>query len=681
LEVERETIQGKLYFFRYPVEGGEFIPVATTRPETVLADTAVAVHPDDTRYKHLIGKTATVPMMDRAIPVIADEYVEMEFGTGALKVTPGHDFNDHIVGERHNLPVINVMNKDATMNENAGPYAGLDRFECREKIWADMTDKGLTIEARDYETTVPISQRGGEIIEPLVSEQWFVNIQPLADKAIAAVRDGTIKIVPERFEKVYFHWLENIQDWCISRQLWWGHRIPAWYHSETGEIRVLRDGPPDDSGKWEQDPDVLDTWFSSGLWPFSTLGWPQETPDMDRYYPTSVLETGYDILFFWVARMIMMGLWFTDKPPFTTVYLHGLVRDEKGDKMSKTKGNVVDPLDTVDEYGTDAVRFNLLTGSTPGNDMNLSIPKVEHSRNFGNKLWQMARFIQSNLEGEEPIGPPDAASLDLPGRWIMSRLTTLVETVDRLFENYQYAEAGRQILEFAWDEFAPSYIEISKHVLYGDDDAAKSVTRQALVYVMDTLLRLLHPYMPYITEEIWQHLPHQGDALIVAQWPQSTSEYDAEAENALGLLITLVQEVRLVRNEYGVDPGKRINAFADPGSYADALRDYGYVLARLCNVESVDVTASPPEQAAAIVVADVTLYLPLQDMVDFEAERSRLQKELDNLVNQIEGSERQLANENFVSRAAPEVVQRVRDKLDDLQSSRSVVEERLKVLG
>ena len=681
LEVENETIEGKLYYFRYPVEGGESIPVATTRPETVLGDTAVAVHPDDPRYKHLVGKTAYVPMLERPIPVIADDYVEMEFGTGALKVTPGHDFNDHIVGERHNLPVVNVMNKDATMNEHAGPYAGLDRFECREKLWADMDEAGLTIEVKPHEMTVPISQRGGEIIEPLVSEQWFVKIQPLADKAIQAVRDGTIEIVPERFEKVYFHWLENIQDWCISRQLWWGHRIPAWYHSETGEIRVLRDGPPDDSGQWEQDPDVLDTWFSSGLWPFSTLGWPDETPDLARYHPTSVLETGYDILFFWVARMIMLGLWFTDQPPFTTVYLHGLVRDERGEKMSKTKGNVVDPLDTIDEYGADAVRFNLLTGSTPGNDMNLVISKVEHSRNFGNKLWQMARFIQSNLDGEEPIGKPDVAALDLPGRWIMSRLTTLVETVDRLFENYQYAEAGRQILEFAWDDFAPFYIEISKHVLYGDDDAAKSITRQTLVYVMDSILRLLHPYMPYITEEIWQHLPHEGEALIVAAWPESPTAYDEAAEDALALLIGLVQEVRLVRNEYGVDPGKRISAIADPGSYADALQRYGYVLSRLCNVASLDVNGSAPEQAASIVVADVTLYLPLQDMIDFEAERGRLQKELDNLVKQIEGSQRQLANENFVNKAKPDVVQRVRDKLDDLQASRAVVEERLKSLG
>jgi valyl-tRNA synthetase len=377
----------------------------------------------------------------------------------------------------------------------------------------------------------------------------------------------------------------------------------------------------------------------------------------------------------------MMGLWFTDKPPFTTVYLHGLVRSENGEKMSKTKGNVSDPLDTIDEYGTDAVRFNLLTGSSPGNDMNLSIGKVEHSRNFGNKLWQMARFIQSNLEGEEPVGQPDIAALDLPGRWIMSRLTGLVETVDRLFETYQYAEAGRQILEFAWDEFAASYIEISKHVLYGEDDAAKTVTRQTLVYVMDTILRLLHPYMPYITEEIWQHMPHEGEALIVAPWPTSPAAIDDDAENALALLIGLVQEVRLVRNEYEVDPGKRINAVADPGSYADALRDYGYVLARLCNVESIDVDASPPEQAASIVVADVTLYLPLQDMVDFEAERTRLQKELDNLVKQIDSSERQLANENFVSKAAPDVVQRVRDKLDDLQASRSIVEDRLKALG
>jgi len=681
LEVENEERDGFMYFFNYPVEGGAVIPVASTRPETILGDTAVAVHPEDERYRHLIGKTAYVPMLNRPIPVIGDEYVDREFGTGALKVTPGHDFNDYQIGQRHGLEIITVLNKDATMNENAGQYVGLDRFECREKLWADMQAAGMTIEKKAHRYTLPISQRGGEVVEPMISEQWFVKIQPLADRAIEAVRSGAIKIVPERFEKVYFHWLENIEDWCISRQLWWGHRIPAWYHQETGEIRVVRQGPPDDSGKWEQDPDVLDTWFSSGLWPFSTLGWNQQTPDLARFYPTAVLETGYDILFFWVVRMIMMGLWFTDKPPFHTVYLHGLVRDEFGQKMSKTKGNVIDPLVMVDQYGADALRFTLLTGSAPGNDMNLAESRIEYSRNFGNKLWQMARFIQQNLASDAPPAPPDPHTLDLPSRWILSRLTGLIENVDRLFESYQYAEAGRQILEFAWDEFAPFYIEISKHLLYGDDPAAKEQTRAVLVGVLDALLRLLHPYMPYMTEEIWGHLPHEGGALIVAAWAKSPQAADPDAETTMGVLLQLVQDVRLVRNEYNVDPGKRLHVYAAGGAYAAALRDYGYIFARLCNIASIDLETPPPAQSAVVVAADVTLYLPLEDMIDLGAERARLQKELENLQKQIESSEKQLANENFVSKAAPEVVQKMRDKLADLSASRLALQERLAGLG
>lgn len=680
LEVESKDIDGKLYYFRYPVEGGAFIPVATTRPETILGDTAVAVHPEDDRYKDFIGKKALVPMLNREIPIVGDEYVEMEFGTGALKVTPGHDFNDYDIGQRHNLEIINIMNKDATLNDKAGPYAGMDRFEARKKLWDDMTEAGLTDEVKPHQMTVPISQRGGEIVEPLISEQWFVKIQPLADKAIEAVRTGAIKIVPERFDKVYYHWMENIQDWCISRQLWWGHRIPAWYHQETGEIVVSRDGAPDDSGKWEQDPDVLDTWFSSGLWPFSTLGWPENTPDLQRFYPNSVLETGYDILFFWVARMIMSGLWYTDAPPFHTVYLHGLVRDEQGRKMSKTLGNVVDPIDVIEEYSADAMRFTLLTGSSPGNDMNLSMSDVEYSRNFGNKIWQMARFIQSNITDDTVYSKPDTTTLDMPSRWILSRLSKLVDNVNRLFEGYQYGEAGRQIRIFAWDEFAPFYIEISKHILYGDDDAAKAQVRQTLLYTLDTLLRLLHPYMPFITEEIWQHLPHEGETISLASWPYALGLADDTAEAEMDVLLDLVQGIRTVRNEYNVDPGKRITAIAEAGSQYDNLRQHAYVLGRLCNIEDVDVDATPPEKSATIVALDATLYLPLEDMVDLAAERERLQKELDNILKQIGSSEKQLANENFVTKAAPDVVQRVRDKLTDLQASQTAVEERLRSL-
>ena len=415
LEVEREEEQGKLYYFNYPVGDDEFIPVATTRPETILGDTAVCVHPEDNRYKHLIGKTAYVPILNRPIPVIADEYVDREFGTGALKITPAHDFNDYEIGQRHNLQFINVLNKDATMNAEAGPYEGLDRFVCREKLWADMTALGLTIKIEDHTMVVPRSQRGGEVVEPMISTQWFLKIQPLAEKALAAVRDGRIKIVPERFEKVYFHWLENIEDWCISRQLWWGHRIPAWYGSK-GEIYVGKQPPKGDG--WTPEEDVLDTWFSSGLWPFSTLGWPQETPDYKRFYPTTNMETGYDILFFWVARMIMMGLWFTDDAPFRTVYLHGLIRDKFGRKISKTLGNTIDPLELIDKYGADPLRFTLVTSGTPGNDINLDEDRIEANWKFVNKIWQMTNFVTSNLDGDLSLGLPPVSELDLPSRWI-----------------------------------------------------------------------------------------------------------------------------------------------------------------------------------------------------------------------------------------------------------------------
>ncbi len=552
LEVEYEERNDFLYYFKYCLKDAPhtFIPVATTRPATILGDSAVAVHPEDPRYAHLIGKLVVVPMLDRTIPIIGDEYVDREFGSGALKITPGHDPHDYEIGNRHNLPVINIMNRDGTLNANAGPYADLDRFVARKQLWADMESAGLVIKTEPYRHTVPIGQRGGDLIEPLVSEQWFVKIQPLAEKALQVVRDGRIKIVPERFEKVYFHWLENIQDWCISRQLWWGHRIPAWY-SEDGEVVVSRQGPPRDGRTWRQEEDVLDTWFSSGLWPFSTLGWPQATPDLARYYPTSVMETGYDILFFWVARMIMMGIWFTGEIPFHTVYLHGLVRDENGQKMSKTKGNVIDPISTIDTYGADALRFTLLTGSTPGQDMNLSEERIRSNRNFGNKIWQMARFVTSNLDGEAPCGPPPTENLSLPDRWILSRLHGLIEDVQRLFDTFQYGEAGRQVYEFLWGEYADWYIEISKETLFGEDVAAKSRVRRVLVYVLETSLRLLHPFMPFLTEEVWQYLPHDGEALIMAAWPETLPAYrDTGSEDTMKALIEFIRGIRNIRAEY-----------------------------------------------------------------------------------------------------------------------------------
>ncbi|MBZ0286942.1 MAG: valine--tRNA ligase [Anaerolineae bacterium] len=681
LEVEREEEQGKLYFFKYPVEGGEFIPVATTRPETILGDTAVCVHPDDDRYKHLIGKTAYVPVLGRPIPVIADDYVDREFGTGALKITPAHDFNDYEIAQRHKLKFISVLNKNATMNAGAGPYEGLDRFACREKLWSDMTALGLTIKVEEHTMVVPRTQRGGEVVEPMMSTQWFLKIQPLAEKAIAAVRDGRIKIVPERFEKIYYHWLENIEDWCISRQLWWGHRIPAWY-GPNGEIHVGTQPPKGDG--WTPELDVLDTWFSSGLWPFSTLGWPEDTPDLQRFYPTSVLETGYDILFFWVARMIMMGLWFTDDVPFNTVYLHGLIRDKFGRKISKTLGNTIDPLERVDKYGADPLRFTLVTSGTPGNDINLDEDRIESNWKFVNKIWQMTNFVLSNLDGDVPPGIPPAQELDLPSRWIVSRLNRLVGSVQYLFDVYQYGEAGRQVYDFLWGEFADWYIEISKYPLYEGDAKAKENTRRVLVHVLDTALRLLHPYMPFVTEEIWGHIPHQGEALIIAKWPVSDKAYlDEKAEADMNTLMDLVRGIRNVRAEYNVDPAKRITAVMNAGGQKANIEKYGYLFARLCNVFEVTLLAAKataPDDSASVVVSDVTAYLPLAGLIDVAAECERLTKEQAKLNDQIAKAKNMLSNDQFVSRARPDVVERERTKLADLQTSAAQIGERLAAL-
>jgi len=687
LEVEREEEAGHLYYFTYPVEGGGGIPVATTRPETILGDTAVAVHPEDERYAHLIGGTALVPMLNRPIPIIADEYVDRTFGTGALKITPGHDPNDYEIGQRHSLPVLNILNEDATLNANAGRYAGLDRFEARARLWADMEAAGLTIKVEPHRHAIPRSQRGGEIVEPMISTQWFVKIAPLAGPAIDAVRAGRIRIVPEHFERVYFNWMENIEDWCISRQLWWGHRIPAWHCADCGQITVARQDPDRcahcHSANITQDPDVLDTWFSSGLWPFSTLGWPDQTPDLTRYYPTDVMETGYDILFFWVARMIMLGLWFTGQAPFHTVYLHGIVRDEHGQKMSKTKGNVLDPIETVERYGADALRFALLTGSAPGADMNLAESRIEYGRNFGNKVWQMARFVWSNLEGYTPQPVTNPATLDLPSRWILSRLHGLIGSVQRLYDTCQFSEAGRQILDFLWNEFADWSIEIAKNALYGGEAEARERALDVLMHVLDRSLRLLHPYMPFITEEIWRFLPVDERPLILASWPSADPRFvDPAAEAEFGVLIELVRGIRNARAEYRVTPGAQITALVDPGTRRNLIEAHRHVFARLCNVGTIRLIdgANAPEKAATVVVADVTVYLPLAELVDLDAERARLEAERAQLDEQLQRSGALLANESFIARAKPEVVQRERDKHAALTASRQAVLERLNTL-
>ena len=700
LEVEYSQEAGKLYYFRYMIAGGdEFIPVATTRPETILGDTGVAVHPDDARYQKFVGKKAIVPILGREVPVIADDYVDREFGTGALKITPGHDPNDYEIGLRHNLAFINVLNKDATINENGGIYEGMDRFECRKKLWADMEAANLVIKVEPYQMKVPRSQRGGEVVEPMISTQWFIDIKPMAEAALDAVKDGRIEIIPERFKKVYYNWMENIQDWCISRQLWWGHRIPVWYCEDCNEMTVAREDPAEcahcGSANLRQDPDVLDTWFSSGLWPFSTLGWPDKTPDLNYFFPTSVMETGYDILFFWVARMIMSSLEFTGEIPFHTVYLHGLIRDEHGQKMSKTKNNVIDPLEVMDELGTDALRFTLLVGSTPGNDMNLSLKKVEANRNFANKLWNAGRFLIGNLD-VMPSAPQAEPDWTLADSWIWARLKILTETVNRLFESYQFGEAGRQIYDFFWTEFADWYIEIAKSQIAEGGDRA-FYTIQTLVKVFDTCLRFLHPFTPYVTEALWGHLkeacmtaspllvPYDGweDALIIARWPEPLpfEGWENRAVEEFNLIQEMVREIRNIRAEYKVQPGNKIACVISGGAKAEMLKKQRKIFELLAGIDPdqlsvIEETRPPSDDEVTLVVSPVEISLPLAGLVDVEAERDRLEKELAEAQSQINRLEKLLASP-FAQKAPADVVEKEQEKLDSYQEMAERIRQQL----
>lgn len=702
LEVEYREEMGTLYTFKYPLEkSDEYIPVATTRPETILGDTAVAVHPEDERYRKFIGQTCLVPILKRSIPVIEDEYVDREFGTGALKITPGHDPSDYEIGKRHDLPIVNVLNKDATMSDAAGPYAGLDRYECRETIWADMEAAGLTIKTEEYLQQVPRSQRGGEIIEPMISTQWFVRMDSLATPAIEAVREGRIKIVPRRFEKVYFNWLENIRDWTISRQLWWGHRIPAWHCSDCGEITVAREAPTIcsacKSSNIARDPDVLDTWFSSALWPFSTLGWPAETEDLKTYYPTSLMETGYDILFFWVARMIMTGLEFTGQEPFHTVYLHGLVRAADGRKMSKTLGNVIDPLKIMDEFGTDALRFTLLTGSSPGQDLSLSMERLAANRNFANKLWNAGRLVINAVEAapEKPEADPARTASD---QWILGRMNQVIRDVDRLFARHQYGEAGRQIYEFFWSEFADWHLEISK-IQTGEGGDRAWLTARILVHIYHTTLRLLHPFMPFVTEELFGLLkttceghparfgPGDGweEALIIARWPDAGPEetWEAEGVAAFQPLKELVVAVRNLRAEKEVEAAQKIPIAIKAGNLAGFFEANRAALAWLARLdpEAVQIAADldPPEGSLPLVVGQIEAYIPLAGLRDPEQERLRITKELTAANDQVERLERLLSSE-FSKRAPAEVVGKERDKLAALQGTASKLKQQLAAL-
>jgi len=693
LEVEYSEEMGTLYYFKYPLadDSGDFIPVATTRPETILGDSAVAVHPEDPRYQRFIGKMVQVPVLGRAIPVVADAYVEREFGTGALKITPGHDPHDYEIGERHQLALINILNPDATLNENGGPYQGMDRYAARKALWEEMRAQGLVIKEEPYMMSVPRSQRGGEIVEPLVSTQWFVRMESLAKNAKAAVESGEVTFVPDRFTKVFHNWMDNIQDWCISRQLWWGHRIPVWYCQDCGEVIVARETPECcpkcGSASLEQDPDVLDTWFSSGLWPFSTLGWPEKTPDYEYFYPTSVLETGYDILFFWVARMIMDGVEFTGKAPFHTVYLHGIIRDEKGVKMSKTKNNAIDPLEVMDAMGTDALRFTLLVGSTPGNDMNISVKKVEANRNFANKVWNIGRFVISAVDraGEKPI---EAPVWTLPDSWIWARLKQVVNSVNALFENYQFGEAGKQIYEFFWSEFADWYLEASKRQLSEGGDRAY-FSAYGLAQVLDVMLRLLHPFTPYVTEALWGYLKQacldaglpmktkEGweEALILARWPERMEMEGWEDEIIKDFNTTqdLIRAIRNLRSEYKIEPSRKLHAVFVSAEQQILLESQKLVLCDLAGLDA-DLTEirveKPDEQSgmAGLVVNEIEIFVQLADAKDDAAEEDRLRKELAELESQVARLEGLLASP-FAQKAPDKIVQAEREKLETYKVS------------
>ena len=705
LEVEYSEEPGKLYYFKYMLKqetsevsqtSEAYIPVATTRPETILGDTAVAVHPEDERYRKFVGRKVLVPILGREIPVIADDYVMREFGTGALKITPGHDPNDYEIGQRHGLPVLSMLDSEAKVTAIGGPYTGMDRFECRKKMWADMQAAGLVIKEEAYTLNVPRSQRGGEIIEPMVSEQWFVKIASLAKEAEAAVRDGRIRIIPEHFEKVYYNWMENIKDWCISRQLWWGHRIPVWYCDDCGKQTCTREDPVQcaycGSKNIRQDPDVLDTWFSSGLWPFSTLGWPEETPDYKYFYPTSMMETGYDILFFWVARMIMDGLEFTGQVPFSKVYLHGLVRNEDGQKMSKSKGTGIDPLPVMEEFGTDALRFTLLVGSTPGNDTNLSLKKVEGNRNFANKIWNAGRFVISAINTLPPTALPSGegrrgeGDWSLADSWIWARLHALVREVERLFQAYQYGEAGRQIYEFFWNDFADWYVEVAKLQMQKED--SKGRTAATLVQVLDMCLRLLHPFTPFVTEELWGHLRRAvlqsplaalaadwPEALIVAAWPEAHAAEGWETGKMadFALIQDTIRSIRNLRAEKKVSPAKRIPATLVGGAKTNLIKEQSGMISTLAGLDISQFTVldsldAKPDNSLALVAGPVEIYIPLSGMLDLQEQRKRQEKELADIQQQIDRLEKLLGSD-FANKAPAQVVQKERERLAAFQDT------------
>ena len=641
--------------------------LATTRPETLLGDTAVAVNPNDERYKDLVGKTLILPIVHREIPVIADDYVETDFGTGVVKITPAHDPNDFEVGLRHNLEVINVLTDDAKIVDDYPKYAGMDRYEARKAIVEDLEKEGALVKIEEHVHNVGTCYRCGTTVEPRVSKQWFVKMKPLAEPAIEAVKKGDTKFVPQRFEKIYFHWLENIRDWCISRQLWWGHRIPAWYCADCGEITVSKTEPHCCShcgGKnIEQDPDTLDTWFSSALWPFSTLGWPDETEDLKHYYPTNTLVTGYDIIPFWVMRMMFSGLEQTGQVPFDTVLIHGLVRDSQGRKMSKSLGNGVDPLEVIDKYGADALRFSLATGNSPGNDMRYIEERVEASRNFANKIWNAARFILMNLKSDKVL-PIEPQSFALEDKWIISKYNTLVAEVTENLEKYELGMAVQKLYDFIWDVFCDWYIEICKSRLNGEDENAADTARSVLIYVFTGTLALLHPFMPFITEEIWQSLPHNGEALMISSWPVYSEKFEFTAEEeAFEKIMAVIKAVRNRRAEMNVPPSKKAKVCIAT-KFKDTFSEGTAYICRLAYASEVEIGDSFESDGAVRVITDsATVYMPMRELVDFSAELDRLKKELKKAEEDKEFFEKKLNNKGFVSKAPAAVVEQQRESL------------------
>ena len=670
-EVEYVDKPGHLWHMRYPLtDGSGYLVVATTRPETMMGDTGVAVHPDDERYKHLVGKTCILPLMDREIPIVADEYVEMDFGTGCVKMTPAHDPNDFEVGLRHNLDTIKVIADDGTINENGGRYCGMDRYEARKAVVEDLEKLGLLEKTEPYSHNVGTCYRCHNDVEPIISAQWFVKMAPLAGEALRVVREGETKFVPDRFTKTYTNWMENVRDWCISRQLWWGHQIPAWYCADCGHMTVSRTDAVRcekcGGAQIQRDPDVLDTWFSSALWPFEILGWPEKTEDFDYFYPTDVLVTGYDIIFFWVARMIFSACEHTKMPPFHTVLIHGLVRDDKGRKMSKSLGNGIDPLEMIERYGSDALRMNMITGNSPGNDMRFFVEHCEAMRNFANKLWNASRYVMMNLSLDRNQLPA-REKLEIADRWILSKLNRTVREATDNMEKYELGVAVQKIYDFIWDDYCDWYIELTKARLYGEDNAAKQTAQQVLLYVLDQILRLVHPFMPFVTEEIWQAIPHEGEALIVAKWPEydETLNYPAEEQHMESVMLA-IRTVRNRRAEMNVPPSRKADLYVVTDK-REVFEEGAPFITRLAYAEGVFVSETEPEgheDMAQCVTPDAKLYLPLAQLVDVEKELARIEKETENARREIARAEAQLANEKFVSRAPANVIQAQREKLE-----------------